>query len=430
MACGTRLSLFTRRSLLLCRQQGGQAVPQLRQLFCDGGLGGTWACRPLAQPPLLAAGGSAQAAWCGRRRPFPCGVVAFSSSSSSSSSAAGGVEQAAAAPLRKPRPSKSAAKREVQGLQKLAAQLCRLSDRQLERLRPLLDERAVDAILEAKGIPGRNQARGRQERLVAKLLREGLEDEAAGRLLEVGLAGGLVLRAVERPGRALGRASQGKRGRALRRHLLPPCATSLGAHCAPAGSGCERGCGAGAGGRPGGGAPRGSVDGGPVGGGSGAWQARARGVVVGCHVQHLRAANSGAPSSCAWSVPALQCAALMAFGATALCATALQGMTAEVFGLPRAGGGVDLQRLRQLVRQAAQGKARQVGTSAVGLAWSSSGRASLCFWVPASGCLQAGAAWGPPRHTLTPWTAGGCCAGSRRGSPGQETGAAAAEGGE
>lgn len=88
------------------------------------------------------------------------------------------------APARKVRPSKTAAKRGAQQWQKLASQLCQLSDRQLVSLRPLLDDRAVEAVLEAKGISGRSQARNRQEAFIAKVLREELDEEQQ-RLLEV-----------------------------------------------------------------------------------------------------------------------------------------------------------------------------------------------------------------------------------------------------
>lgn len=75
--------------------------------------------------------------------------------------------------------------------------MCKLSERQLERLRPLLDDRTLDAIAEAKRIPGRNQAKSRQEGFVAKMLREEL-DEADQALLEVnfgrrGSVGGISL---------------------------------------------------------------------------------------------------------------------------------------------------------------------------------------------------------------------------------------------
>jgi hypothetical protein len=87
-------------------------------------------------------------------------------------------------PVKKQRPSKTAAKREVQHIQKLATQLCKLTDKQLERLSPLLEERAIEAIVESRGIHNRSKAKGRQEAFVAKLLREELE-EGQQQLLEV-----------------------------------------------------------------------------------------------------------------------------------------------------------------------------------------------------------------------------------------------------
>ena len=88
--------------------------------------------------------------------------------------------------VKKQRPNKTAAKREAQQVQQLAIALCKPSDRQLQRLSPLLGSRALDAIGEARGIPNRSKAKGRQEAFVAKLLREELLEDGQQKLLQVG----------------------------------------------------------------------------------------------------------------------------------------------------------------------------------------------------------------------------------------------------
>ncbi|GAB4820449.1 hypothetical protein N2152v2_007495 [Parachlorella kessleri] len=90
--------------------------------------------------------------------------------------------------VKKQRPNKTAAKREAQQVQQIATALCKLSDRQLERLSPLLGSRALDAIAEARGIPNRSKAKGRQEAFVAKLLRDDLEEEGQQKMLEEAVA--------------------------------------------------------------------------------------------------------------------------------------------------------------------------------------------------------------------------------------------------
>ena len=53
-------------------------------------------------------------------------------------------------------------------------------------LTPLVGEEVVDAVALAARIDRRNQGRGRQESLVARLLRESVEDEAGVQQLQVG----------------------------------------------------------------------------------------------------------------------------------------------------------------------------------------------------------------------------------------------------
>jgi len=68
----------------------------------------------------------------------------------------------------------------------MARQLSRLTDKQLARLTPLVGEEVVDAVALSARIDRRNQGRGRQESLVARLLRESVEDEAGMQQLQVG----------------------------------------------------------------------------------------------------------------------------------------------------------------------------------------------------------------------------------------------------
>lgn len=81
-----------------------------------------------------------------------------------------------------PAPSFPAAK----AFQDIARQLSRLTDKQLARLTPLVGEEVVDAVALAARLDRRNQGRGRQESLVARLLRESVEDEAGMQQLQVG----------------------------------------------------------------------------------------------------------------------------------------------------------------------------------------------------------------------------------------------------
>ncbi|PRW18310.1 hypothetical protein C2E21_9330 [Chlorella sorokiniana] len=66
----------------------------------------------------------------------------------------------------------------AKAFQDIARQLSRLTDKQLARLTPLVGEEVVDAVALAARIDRRNQGRQRQESLVARLLRESVEDDA------------------------------------------------------------------------------------------------------------------------------------------------------------------------------------------------------------------------------------------------------------
>lgn len=75
---------------------------------------------------------------------------------------------------------------EAKAFQRLARELSRLSEKQLARLEPLVGEGVVDAVGVAASLSIRNQGRQRQESLVARLLRESVEEVEA---LQVGWGG-------------------------------------------------------------------------------------------------------------------------------------------------------------------------------------------------------------------------------------------------
>lgn len=82
-----------------------------------------------------------------------------------------GLSCCAATPhLRPPGPAAA------QAFQDIARQLSRLTEKQLVRLTPLLGEEVTDAVALAARISHRNQGRGRQEGLVARLLRSSADD--------------------------------------------------------------------------------------------------------------------------------------------------------------------------------------------------------------------------------------------------------------
>ena len=74
--------------------------------------------------------------------------------------------------------------------QDLARLLSRLSDRQLARLQPMVGEDVVDAVALAARISHRNQGRQRQESLIAKLLRVTVQDADVPQL-QVSESGGV-----------------------------------------------------------------------------------------------------------------------------------------------------------------------------------------------------------------------------------------------